>query len=54
MCAALVVQQLTLCYRALERMRIPKILSTSAFSANPFETIRKHAQNTLVKHEVPK
>ncbi|KAI0694892.1 ribosome biogenesis protein SLX9-domain-containing protein [Cytidiella melzeri] len=34
-----------------ERLRIPLILSNPQFSANPFETIRTHAQNTLVKHE---
>ncbi|GJE85765.1 ribosome biogenesis protein SLX9-domain-containing protein [Phanerochaete sordida] len=38
---------------AMERMRIPKILSTPEFSSNPFQTLRKHAENTLVKHEVP-
>ncbi|KAI0778510.1 ribosome biogenesis protein SLX9-domain-containing protein [Trametes elegans] len=38
----------------LERMRIPLILKTPEFSANPFQTIRTHAQNTLVKHEPPK
>ncbi|KAI0331942.1 hypothetical protein GY45DRAFT_1344944 [Cubamyces sp. BRFM 1775] len=37
----------------LERMRIPLILATPEFSANPFQTIRTHAQNTLVKHEPP-
>lgn len=36
-----------------ERMRIPMILSTKEFSANPFQTIRTHAQNTLLKHQVP-
>ncbi|KAI0814856.1 ribosome biogenesis protein SLX9-domain-containing protein [Irpex lacteus] len=35
-----------------ERMRIPLILSNPEFSANPFKTIRTHAQNTLVKHEI--
>ncbi|KIP12463.1 hypothetical protein PHLGIDRAFT_113553 [Phlebiopsis gigantea 11061_1 CR5-6] len=39
---------------AAERLRVPMILSSPEFSSNPFETIRKHAQNTLVKHEVPK
>ncbi|KAI0830642.1 ribosome biogenesis protein SLX9-domain-containing protein [Trametes gibbosa] len=37
----------------VERMRIPLILATPEFSANPFQTIRTHAQNTLVKHEPP-
>lgn len=27
------------------------ILSNPAFASNPFETIRTHAQNTLLKHE---
>jgi len=35
----------------LERMRIPMILSTPEFASNPFQTIRTHAQNTLLKHE---
>lgn len=35
----------------LEKMRIPMILSNPAFASNPFETIRTHAQNTLLKHE---
>ena len=39
---------------AAERRRIPMILANSEFSSNPFQTIRKHAQNTLVKHQVPK
>ncbi|PFH54579.1 hypothetical protein AMATHDRAFT_134711, partial [Amanita thiersii Skay4041] len=34
----------------LEQSRHPLILSNPSFSANPFETIRIHAQNTLVKH----
>ncbi|KAI0375332.1 hypothetical protein BV20DRAFT_1032580 [Pilatotrama ljubarskyi] len=37
----------------LERMRIPLILATPEFAANPFQAIRTHAQNTLVKHEPP-
>ncbi|KAL1951676.1 hypothetical protein VTO73DRAFT_825 [Trametes versicolor] len=37
----------------LERMRIPLILSTPEYAANPFQTIRTHAKNTLVKHEPP-
>lgn len=35
----------------LERMRIPPILSNPEFASNPFQTIRTHAQNTLLKHE---
>ncbi|TFK97042.1 ribosome biogenesis protein SLX9-domain-containing protein [Pterulicium gracile] len=35
----------------LERLRHPRILSNPAYSSNPFETIRTHAQNTLVKHQ---
>ncbi|KZT75169.1 hypothetical protein DAEQUDRAFT_23968 [Daedalea quercina L-15889] len=35
----------------LEKVRIPMILSNPAFASNPFETIRTHAQNTLLKHE---
>ncbi|KAI0348430.1 hypothetical protein BDW22DRAFT_91739 [Trametopsis cervina] len=34
-----------------ERLRIPLILSNPEFAANPFQTIRTHAQNTLVRHE---
>ncbi|RPD81976.1 hypothetical protein L226DRAFT_528186 [Lentinus tigrinus ALCF2SS1-7] len=37
----------------VERMRIPLILATPEFAANPFQTIRTHAQNTLLKHEPP-
>ncbi|KAH9847388.1 ribosome biogenesis protein SLX9-domain-containing protein [Lenzites betulinus] len=37
----------------VERMRIPLILATPEFAANPFQTIRTHAQNTLIKHEPP-
>ncbi|KAI0652200.1 ribosome biogenesis protein SLX9-domain-containing protein [Trametes meyenii] len=37
----------------LERMRVPLILATPEFAKNPFQTIRTHAQNTLVKHEPP-
>ena len=42
------------CCRATERMRIPMILQNSDFAKNPFQTIRTHAQNTLVRHEIPK
>ena len=40
-------------YSQVERMRIPMILATPEFAANPFQTIRTHAQNTLLKHEPP-
>ncbi|KAM6498213.1 Ribosome biogenesis protein SLX9 domain containing protein [Amanita muscaria] len=36
----------------LEQMRQPLVLSDPAFASNPFQAIRTHAQNTLVKHEV--
>ncbi|OCH95762.1 hypothetical protein OBBRIDRAFT_809613 [Obba rivulosa] len=36
-----------------ERMRMPMILATPEFASNPFQTIRTHAQNTLVKHQPP-
>lgn len=36
--------------RELERLRHPLILSNSAYSSNPFHTIRTHAQNTLLTH----
>ncbi|KAF5377451.1 hypothetical protein D9615_005306 [Tricholomella constricta] len=38
----------------MEQVRHPLILSNPAFAANPFQTIRTHAQNTLVKRHVPK
>ncbi|KAF8844025.1 hypothetical protein BDN67DRAFT_49772 [Paxillus ammoniavirescens] len=34
----------------MERLRHPLILSNPEFAANPFQTIRTHAQNTLEKH----
>ncbi|KAF9532038.1 ribosome biogenesis protein SLX9-domain-containing protein [Crepidotus variabilis] len=34
----------------LERLRHPLILKNPEFTANPFQTIRTHAQNTLLKH----
>ncbi|OAX44728.1 hypothetical protein K503DRAFT_861027 [Rhizopogon vinicolor AM-OR11-026] len=38
----------------LEKLRQPLILSNPQYSSNPFQTIRTHAQNTLVKHaDVP-
>lgn len=36
--------------RELERLRHPLILATSEYSSNPFQTIRTHAQNTLLTH----
>ena len=41
------------CIRLLEQMRQPAILSNKEFASKPFETIRTHAENTLVKHQVP-
>ena len=29
------------------------ILATPEFTANPFQTIRTHAQNTLLQHQPP-
>ncbi|KAK0478518.1 ribosome biogenesis protein SLX9-domain-containing protein [Armillaria novae-zelandiae] len=37
----------------LEQLRHPLILSNSKFATNPFETIRTHAQNTLLQHAAP-
>ncbi|KAG7450398.1 uncharacterized protein BT62DRAFT_1072481 [Guyanagaster necrorhizus] len=37
----------------LEQLRHPLILSNSQFATNPFETIRTHAQNTLLQHAAP-
>ncbi|KAF8640597.1 hypothetical protein AX17_000259 [Amanita inopinata Kibby_2008] len=34
----------------LEKLRQPLVLSNPSFSVDPFQTIRTHAQNTLVKH----
>lgn len=34
-----------------ERNRLPAVLAHKSFSANPFETIRLHAQNTIVPLE---
>ena len=34
----------------LERLRHPMILSNKRYSSNPFQTIRTHAQNTLVQN----
>ncbi|TRM65690.1 ribosome biogenesis protein SLX9-domain-containing protein [Schizophyllum amplum] len=36
-----------------EKMRHPLILSNPSFAANPFKTIRTHAENTLEKHQAP-
>jgi len=35
----------------LERLRHPLILANPNFASNPFQTIRTHAQNTLIAHE---
>jgi len=37
----------------IERLRHPMILSNPEYSSNPFQTIRTHAQNTLLMHEPP-
>jgi len=37
----------------IERIRQPLIRNNTTFSANPFETIRLHAQNTLIMHQKP-
>lgn len=37
----------------LERLRHPLILANPDFTSNPFQTIRTHAQNTLITHELP-
>ncbi|KAJ3909737.1 ribosome biogenesis protein SLX9-domain-containing protein, partial [Lentinula edodes] len=42
--------ELTSLYRKIERLRYPLILSNPQFGSNPFQTIRTHAQNTLIKH----
>jgi len=34
----------------LERLRHPMIISDKRYSSNPFQTIRTHAQNTLVRN----
>jgi ribosome biogenesis protein SLX9 len=39
--------------RKLERMRHSMVIANSHFKANPFQVIRTHAQNTLVKHATP-
>jgi len=36
-----------------ERLRLPIVQSTPEYSKNAFETIRQHAQSTLVPREVP-
>ncbi|KAJ3737097.1 hypothetical protein DFJ43DRAFT_400615 [Lentinula guzmanii] len=46
----MLVDMLTAVDRKIERLRHPFILSNPQFASNPFETIRTHAQNTLVKH----
>jgi len=37
----------------MERLRAPMILANPDYASNPFQTIRTHAQNTLLKHEHP-
>jgi len=37
----------------MERLRAPMILANPLYASNPFQTIRTHAQNTLLKHEHP-
>jgi len=37
----------------VERIRQPLIRTNTTFASNPFETIRMHAQNTLVMHQKP-
>jgi len=37
----------------LERLRHPLILTNPQYTANPFQTIRTHAQNTLEKRILP-
>ncbi|KAF8622253.1 hypothetical protein AX15_007192 [Amanita polypyramis BW_CC] len=37
----------------LEQMRQPLVLSNPAFALNPFQAVRTHAENTLVKRQVP-
>ncbi|KAJ7631097.1 ribosome biogenesis protein SLX9-domain-containing protein [Roridomyces roridus] len=34
----------------LEKLRHPLILANAEFASNPFQTIRTHAQNTLLQH----
>ncbi|KAJ7169991.1 ribosome biogenesis protein SLX9-domain-containing protein [Mycena filopes] len=34
----------------MEKLRHPLILANAEFSSNPFQTIRTHAQNTLLQH----
>ncbi|KAG6889188.1 hypothetical protein C0995_002903 [Termitomyces sp. Mi166 len=36
----------------MERIRHPLILANPDFAGNPFQTIRTHAQNTLVKRDL--
>ena len=39
-------------FRELERLRHPLILANPDFTSNPFQTIRTHAQNTLISREL--
>ncbi|VDB99782.1 unnamed protein product [Peniophora sp. CBMAI 1063] len=36
-----------------EKFRLPLIMQNPEFKANPFATIRTHAQNTLIQHQPP-
>ena len=38
-------------FRKVEKLRQPLLISTPEFKQNPFQAIRTHAENTLVKHE---
>lgn len=39
-------------FRELERLRHPLILANPDFTSNPFQTIRTHAQNTLISRDL--
>ncbi|KAI0313554.1 hypothetical protein OF83DRAFT_1140909 [Amylostereum chailletii] len=40
-------------YSKVEQFRMPQILANPEFIANPFQTIRTHAKNTLIQHQPP-
>jgi hypothetical protein len=42
---------LRLSLREMEKLRMPIIRKDPNFASNPFETIRTHAANTLVKQD---
>lgn len=44
---------LLLAHSQKEAARLPQILSHPSYAASPFETIRLHAQNTLVQRAAP-